>query len=614
MRLRARIALATAVAAALNGGVAGAAPWDQRDARLVPPGTVAATISGTTATVSWQPAAEPVPVSYAVSGYDTSGGPLSVRSCVGCTSMTWAGLRPGVSYQFAVAAYSQVGRSVGIAAPVVTASDPLCATAATAGHVCVGVDTASSLGSEPHAGSGFLHGVTSQTPTSLIASVAPTSWREAALTPEAVVAAGSGAPVTVVLSDAWWNATYTTARGGAISPWSDWNAYSAFIQKTVLAQEAAIGSSNVYFDIQNEPETPGWYDPAAPATTALVLQEYSVGYQAIKTADPNAKIVGPSIDWAFVSSSFPVDMKTFLDYAAANGLRFDALSWHENGKGETADRFPEAVAQHVADVRAYVAQHPSLGDPAIFINEYAGSATGLLPGWITSYFSAFDAVNVAQADHSCASNAQCFSVPGLLDGILVGDGTITTPAALTYQRYAAMSGQRLYWVSSDDHVNVVATRDADGTTRLLIGRDSVCPSWIVAGCAASVAPTAPVTIDLALAGVGRAGATVHTELLPAATTALAGPVDLGTQAVDSAGRLSLPALADGAALAVTVSSCSLTPQGFAHPAATRPSLRAATLSMRWNTCGPSGPATRMPAARVATVQSRRVPAPSSVSR
>lgn len=567
-------------AAATSWSSAAAASWDVVDGTLAAPTAVTATISGTTATVSWTPASEPVPVSYVVGPLDTAVGALATRSCTGCTSLSFSGLRPGAQYQFNVAAYSAAGRSAAVGSPVVTATDPLCATAEPVGHVCLGVDAASNLGTEVHPGSGFLHGVTRDTSAAAIKLIAPTSWRESVLSAEANAAIATGATVTLSLSDGWWTSTYEATRGAAESPWSDWAAYTAYVQQAVQIMDH-YGVTNVYWDIQNEPETSPYYDPAAPATTALVLQQYLTAYNAIKAVDPSARIVGPSIDWAFSDATFPVDMKHFLDYAAATGMRFDAIAWHENGDGGPEGR-PEAVVDHAATVRSYLARYPQLGNPQLFVNEYGGAAAGLVPGWLASYLAAFDKAGVTEADHSCFTD--CWTNPGTLDGALLLNG-LPTSAGLVYERYAAMTGTRLSWVSGSDRTNAVAVKDAVGVTHLMISRDDACPSWLVKGCWSSSAIPASQVVDLKLSGLPNGWVSVHTELVGAVTGALSQTVDLGTKVVGvSSGRasLSLPPLPDDAVLLTTVSPVAST---IGRAAAPRRSLVAGVMHPR----SPVGP-------------------------
>ena len=545
---------ATGLALAAAGSWASAASWSNIDTTLAPVASVSVTVSGTTATVTWKPVTEPVPVSYVIEPFDTFAGALGTRSCTGCTSIVWPGLRPGLSYSFTVAAYDMKGRSPGTNSPVVTTADPLCATPAS-GHVCVGVSTAASLGAETHPGSGFLHSITKSTSTTAIASLHPTSWRVAALNPDNTPAFNSGANLTLVLSDAWNAATYSSSRGSGISPWEDWARYRAWVVQTVQIEEY-YGLSNAYYEIQNEPETKGSYNAKSPPTTALVLQQLAVAYAAIKSVDPNAKIVGPGIGWQWSEPTFPVDMQRFLDYAVANNLRFDALSWHENGDGGPDGR-PEAIVDHVATVRAYLAQHPSLGSPAILVDEFGGKAAGLVPGWLTSYLAAFDTAAVAQANHSCF--ASCFTDPGTLDGVLLSNGASTAASGVVLAQYAAMTGQRLAWVSSSDRVNAVATRDAAGVTHLLVGRDEQCPSWIVSGCPTNYAKPAAQTVDLTLSGLSGTSVQVHTTLIRATTGAMSAPAEAGTQTATVSGgvaHVSLPALDDGAVLVVTATPTS----------------------------------------------------------
>jgi hypothetical protein len=460
-----------------------------------------------------------------------------------------------------VLAGSTLGVATGPAGAAPRAVQRLCTTSST-GHVCVGVSVGTSLGSETHPASGFLHGITAGTSTSAITALHPTSWRIQAANPAQLPALSTGASVQMILSDAWWGHTYTSSRGTAASPWSDWTAYTAWVKQTVTAAEQA-GAAPAYWDIQNEPETKPYYDPAAPATTALVLQQYAAAYRAIKAVDPKAKVLGPSIDWAFTDPTFPVDMVRFLDYAVAQGLRFDALSWHENGDSISTDTRPEAIPAHVALVRQYLSGHPTLGNPPLILNEYGGSHTGLLPGWLVAYFSALDGSGAALAGHSCWGN--CFVTPGTLDGLLTADGATPTAPYWVYQRYAGMTGQRVSVVTTNGTVSAVAVRSADGTARMLIGRDETCAWWVAGAPCPRPADESPQPVDLEVGGLPAGSVRINTAVIPASAGAVNGPSDVGTSDVAVVGgtaQLSLPALGVGAAFSVTV-----TPIAVATPAA-----------------------------------------------
>ena len=87
----------------------------------------------------------------------------------------------------------------------------------------------------------------------------------------------------------------------------------------------------------------------------------------MKAADPTAKVVGPTIS-GFLLAPDPkhpslLDLPTFLQYSAANNLRFDGIVWHETARDylNPYDWTAESVVTHIDTMRAMLAQYPQLG-------------------------------------------------------------------------------------------------------------------------------------------------------------------------------------------------------------------------------------------------------------
>ncbi|HVU73989.1 MAG TPA: hypothetical protein VHE83_13575 [Mycobacteriales bacterium] len=543
--------IAGVTTAGLANVIVGGALLAPADAGLLgPSGPVAptstqATVNGTTATVRWTTPTEPSGAWITVDAIEPARGVVGTRACFGCTSLAWDGLRGGQTYAFAVRATTTSAQSTAITtAPVSVAEIGACAGSAT----CVSIDATQSLGAVAHPASGFLHSISQSTPPALIAAVHPTSWRVQASNVAQIAAAdASGAVVQQVLSDAWWGHTYTAARGTAASPWSSWLTYSSWVQYTVRAAEAA-GQAPAYWDIQNEPETKPYYDPAAPATPSLVLQQYLTAYNAIKSVDANAKVVAPSIDWAFNQPGWPVDLRRFIDYAAANNMKVDALSWHENGDGDGPATRPEAIADHVATVRQYLTRYPALGNPPIIINEYAGASSALKPGWLVSYFASIGSAGVQAADHSCFHG--CFDADDVLDGTITPSGA-TTEAYWTYVRYADLSGQRVRTGAADDHVNAVAAVAGDGSVHVLVGRDDACVAAGNGSCGGGTPADTKVVITVPAGWTSAqvSGAVLPDDLLLTDPTPLASSV---VPVVGGIATITVPALDDGGAASLVV--------------------------------------------------------------
>src|SRR5205823_547065 len=91
-----------------------------------------------------------------------------------------------------------------------------------------------------------------------------------------------------------------------------------------------------YWDVWNEPNGTCCprFSPLDLATVSVDrwLETYIVAWQAIRSVDPHAQVIGPSLSalqWA-PGSPQEFDLDTFLAYSAAHHVVWSAISWHEN--------------------------------------------------------------------------------------------------------------------------------------------------------------------------------------------------------------------------------------------------------------------------------------------
>ncbi len=294
------------------------------------------------------------------------------------------------------------------------------------------------------------------------------------------VAVSGNSQTTLILSNMWWG----IYGGNPATPWSNWSNYSAWVTATVKAVLAS-GEQVNFWDPFNEPGGAGYYSSAnfATVTPALLDQQFLVTYNAIKAVDPTAAIIGPSLAiWADYPNEYgsdlqEPDMVTFLNFAVANNIQLAGISWHEidDSLGPNPDEnslLPVNLDDHVAEAKALIAARPSLGNPQIFINEYAMPEVQLIPGWDVSYLSALTDAGVNSADRACWGTA-C-GTPSL-DGLL--DATGMTPQNDYWVRmaYAQMTGNMVSVTSDSDIVTGLASYNAS-TSQLsgLVGRAGGC--------------------------------------------------------------------------------------------------------------------------------------------
>jgi hypothetical protein len=424
-------------------------------------------------------------------------------ACIDCRSTLVDGLAAGMRYRLSIIGWGTTA-TVGLTLDV-TMPAGACA-GVTGTCVAVGSQTREAAA---HAAQGFVFGMTDRTNVDLVKNLSPRSWRIAPHTPDSFTRARSmGGDITLVLSDSW--PAYASQNGlpGA-NPWADWSQYATFVTSTVK-RHVALGMLPEYWEVQNEPDGKGIYTSGSPATRALVLEQYKVAHDAIRSVVPDARIVGPSLSmFRYRDAAAVIDLVSFLDHAAANGLRFD-LAWHENGNNALGQFEGDAksLIGHVDMARQLVADRPSLSDVRVLINEYSAPWNFDQPGATVGYMAALETAGVDGSNRSCFPLPvlgllydTCFSQPGLLDGLLLPDGSKADTYAV-HQAYAAMTGPRLQASTTDRSTSALSAIDG-GTVRALIGRHQSCTALLDSGCPVGWLPAllgTPVTVKLPCRG------------------------------------------------------------------------------------------------------------------
>jgi len=454
--------------------------------------------------VQWTPPAGFTPRAWTVLVVDTQGRSWGARSaCIDCRSTLVDGLAAGVRYRVSVIAWG----TTGTVAKTLEATVPAGACAGVTG-TCVSVG-AGTRAAAAHVAQGFLFGVTERTDPAQVKGLSPRSWRIAPHTPASFARArAAGGDITLILSDSWPAYAAQNGLAGA-NPWESWPAYTSFVMSTVK-RHVALGMLPEYWEVQNEPDGNGIYKAGSAATHSLVLEQFEVAHDAIRSLLPQARIVGPSLSmFRYRDPRAVIDLESFVDHAAANGLRFD-LAWHENGN-DALGRFdgdPKSLIGHVEMVRQLVADRPSLRDARVLINEYAAPWSFDQPGAAVGYMAALETAGVDGASRSCfpirvggTVHDTCFSQPGLLDGLLLPDGAKADTFAV-HDAYASMAGARLQTSTTDMWTSALSAIDGR-TVRTLIGRHQSCTAKLNSGCPTGwkTAPAgAPVTLKLPCTG------------------------------------------------------------------------------------------------------------------
>ena len=258
------------------------------------------------------------------------------------------------------------------------------------------------------------------------------------------------------LTTDWQNAARAAGSEFVHSPFGDVNSYAAGMYDDVR-QRLHAHQPLAYFDVWNEPDG---------GTIQHWLSTYGAAYRGIKAADPAAQLVGPSIDTFLTASpdrpdsyGYKLDLTDFLDWEMQTGVRFAAISWHENGApvgalpsalggvvppaavpgGRRDDWSPAAIGEHVLQARRLLSRYPALRATKLFVNEYGPPWAINIPGWMVGDFAALEWARASEAMMTCASDSACSS---LFDGLIGFDGQAQMPYWVL-RAYAQMRGERL---------------------------------------------------------------------------------------------------------------------------------------------------------------------------
>jgi hypothetical protein len=398
-------------------------------------------------------------------------------------------------------------------------------------------------------------------------------WRKAYDWTNWEAAAATGAKMTLILSDLWHQETNQNDNTAA-APWNDWSGYAAWVAKTVRTVKAIEHVD--YWEIQNEPGAQGYYNAATwnALTPQLLLEQFLVAYQAIKSVDPNAQVIGPSLarfaDYPGEWSPHEFDLVTFLDFVAAKNIKLAGLTWHEIDDfpgphpGDNSMQ-PQNIVDHVGKARHLIASHPALGDLPIWINEYGRHEDSAIPGWAVGDLGALEEAQVQEAGRACwfdqapdgRSYEDCWSPT--LDGLFGLNGSSHRALYWVYQAYAKLTGTRVPVSSSDGTISgLAASNTAAHTIRALVGRHVSClapdnlncpetPGAVPAPTSVSLSVRLPWAADSVQVEVARIPATW--QLVPAPTHVQFGTVPVTNGVVN----VSLPGVADGDAYTLTIS-------------------------------------------------------------
>ncbi len=333
------------------------------------------------------------------------------------------------------------------------------------------------LGAVSYRASGFLHTMNTTLPTD--AQLAPlkarfhrqsnsgaNGYQIDSVYPRVL---GSGAIVSLAMSDAWHNqATLKTEAGAG----NYTNVNAIMLSQVTKYRDKPGGAWNIQHDIHNEPDHTNYWTGSG-CTTGSTQQMadcrqnqfhpyWKNAHSLIRTARPAAIIVGPGTAGTGGWTVHAAWLKAFLQYCkpSANNCLPNVLAWHETGGSQTT------MVSHVQEMRDYMALAANgIGTVLpIEISEYMGNTDKWRPAEAVTYFAAAERAVIVAAGKSI------WSPDGLsnLDGLLTDNSVAPRSIYWAYVKYGEMTGNMMNVSTTQATIDGVASLDST-TGRALIG-------------------------------------------------------------------------------------------------------------------------------------------------
>lgn len=399
-----------------------------------------------------------------------------------------------------------------------------------------------------HCGSGSLYGITETLPADMEGMVTPLkafSYRNPAMATSAnqhafgdaikvserLAKAGSKSLVQFDLADILPNWPYK---------WTSTDDYKSKVT-TVIKAKIASGRDNFEgYEIWNEPD--GTWNNASGQLTTTVWKPL---FDLIRSLDPKAKIIGPSI--SYYQEAY---MRNFLTYAKANNCLPDLVSWHQWGSGGFVGAYEN-----------YRALEKSLGIAPIdiSINEYSSKTSDPYegcPGYSVPFIAKFERYKIISSQLSW----WWVPLPGRLGSLLTSSNQKGGGWHM-YKWYGDMSGYMAKTTPPNDKsdgVDAFANVDkAQQSASIVLGGNSVgtvnvaiggVPAWMGSSVNVKLESVTWSNKDTPVSGT----TTISTTKVAVTNGAITVPVDV-TSAFN-AYRISITGTATGVERATTVNA------------------------------------------------------------
>jgi len=331
-----------------------------------------------------------------------------------------------------------------LSAGFLVAVQPITANAATS---TITVDASTNLGTVTHNVAGILHGITLSDPAAaVIDPLHIPFWRSntdfgefpASLPRAATI----GAQPQWILGDHEFGGTWP-GDGGDYTAWLS--------EITNIYNDAQTAGVEPQWDIWNEPNTSTFWG----RSQAQFFETWRQGVLKIRALDPNAVVVGPSINHYDLTW-----LQSFFTYAKANGVLPDILSWHFTDSLTGGDPVGAHLGAEVTEISSWMAAN-SITVSGIQNNESGLQANEYKPAYQVQLLANLQRSGVTYAAKACWGDTECFG--SNLNGLLTTSTLTPRSAWWARKAYGDLSGH-LVGLTPSSGSGVDGLASDDGST------------------------------------------------------------------------------------------------------------------------------------------------------
>jgi hypothetical protein len=261
------------------------------------------------------------------------------------------------------------------------------------------------------------------------------------------------------------------------------------------------GTSPEYWEVMNEPaQTSTYYPPHMQGDAALYLKQLQVAAAAIRSVDPTARILAPTLGWFAANGTSLNKQNLTLDALLANAGTIPGLGgldWHEIGINSS----PNSATSDLAAARM-LASLAGLPQLAMVVSEYTTNQDAAIPGATAGWLSSLTNSGVTYAARTCyadqpvgTSDMTC--TDQLADGLFTPTGELTGPG-LVSTHYADLAVGQLAPVVSSDPGTLALASIGGGTARVLVGSAAPCLTAFSGTCPTASTAANSVTVSVPL--------------------------------------------------------------------------------------------------------------------